>query len=335
MPRKTQRQYQIGWNIDALLRPNTVNVVKDDYTTASLTVPNEMDSYTTFQDDFSFDDSYDSDDSSSYDTSDSEDDIDEAVFLDELQSWMAKLTHSQRPIKRSNSMPLIGALNTMPKYKEQISHHPIVAHRIRNCQAEFMQNPDEVMEARKAKANPEMEKPEDCVLRLVATVGRRDFSGLEPYESSFLGVTDERVMAHSKEMTDAARSVNMKALKQFVKEGRNLQACNKFGESLVHIVCRRGSLEGLSFLFEKGRASLMVRDDFGRNPMHDAAWTDKPSFDMIRFILRVAPGLLFAKDLRGSTPLAYIPRSRWAEWSNFLNAHKELILEPLSLGWRK
>jgi len=214
----------------------------------------------------------------------------------------------------------------MPKYKAQISHHPIVEHRIRNCEAEFLQNPHEVLDTRKAKADPETDKPEDCVLRILATVGRVDMTGLEPYEDSFLRVTDERVMAHSKEMTDAARSINMKTLQRFLKEGRNLQACNKFGESLVHIVCRRGSLEGLSFLVDKGHASLMVRDDFGRNPLHDAAWTDKPSFELIKLILTLAPGLLFAKDLRGSTPLAYIPRTRWVEWSHFLALNKDLIL---------
>jgi hypothetical protein len=322
MPRKAQRQFQIGMNIEALLRPNHVDVAKSEYATASLTLGNDDDSSSS--EDYSWDESDDS--SSYYDSSDSDVDIDEAAFFDELQSWMAKLTQSQRPVKRSSSMPLIGAVNVMPKYKEQISHHPIVAHRIRNCELEFMQNPVEVVESRKAKANPEMEKPEDCVLRILATVGTKDLSGLAPFDSSFLGVTDERVMAHSKEMTDAARSVDMRLFKQFLKEGRNLQACNKFGESLVHIVCRRGSLEGLSFLIEKARVSLMVRDDFGRNPLHDAAWTDKPSFELIKFILTEAPCLLFAKDARGSTPMAYIPRPRWEEWSNFLALNKELIL---------
>lgn len=86
-------------------------------------------------------------------------------------------------------------------------------------------------------------------------------------------------------MTDAARSVNLKLLKQFLRDGRNLDACNKFGESIVHIMCRRGSLEGLSFLVEKANVSLMVRDDFGRNPLHDAmnhAWFEEIDLILVR-----------------------------------------------------
>ncbi len=326
MPRtKSSRHFEIGVSIDAVLNRN-INVPKEYYGTASQTTAKEEDSYSTDGDE-SWQGSYgDSDSDSEYfDSSESGSDIDEGDFYGELQSWMLKLTQSKRVPQRSNSMPLIGAQNLFPKYKDQI-HHPIVANRIRKCNAEFMQNPDEVLDARKAKKDPDTEKPDDCVMRILASVGKQDTVGLEPHESSFLEVTEERVAAHCKEMTDAARSVNIKLLKQFLRDGRNLEACNRFGESIVHIMCRRGSLEGLSFLVEKAKASLMVRDDFGRNPLHDAMWTDKPSFDMVKFILTMAPGLLFSKDKRGSMPLAYIPRPRWAEWSNFLTENKELIL---------
>lgn len=320
MPRpSTNRQFQIGLNIDTML--HRTFKVPQEFGTESATTAKEDDSYS------SDDSSWDSDDSSYFDSSESDSDIDEGDFFGELQSWMQKLTVSKKVPQRSNSMHLIGAQNAFPKYKEQISHHPIVAHRIRKCDAEFFQNPDETMNALKAKQDPSVAgKPEDCLNKILSSAGDYKASDLEPDDSSFLKVTDERVSAHCKEMTDAARSVNMKLLKQYLKDGRNLEACNKFGESIVHIVCRRGSLEGLSFLVEKARASLMVRDDFGRNPLHDAMWTDKPSFEMVKFILKNAPLLLFAKDKRGSTPLAYIPRPRWAEWTEFLEDNKELVL---------
>lgn len=317
MPRtNSSRQFQIGLNIDTILNRN-FNVPKE-FGTSSQTTAKEEDSYSS--DDYSWDD-----DSEYFDSSDSDSEIDEGDFFGELQSWMQKLTVSKRIPVRSNSMHLLGAQNAFPKYKEQL-HHPIVENRIRKCNAKFLQSPDEVVNARKAKEDPSTDKPQDCLKRILSAVGRTDTSGLEPYDSSFLQVTEERVAAHCKEMTDAARSVNLRVLKQMRKEGRNLQACNKFGESIVHIVCRRGSLEGLRFLVEKAQASLMVRDDFGRNPLHDAMWTDKPSFEMVKFILKNSPSLLFAKDKRGSSPLAYIPRPCWAEWTEFLTDNKELVL---------
>ena len=317
-PHHTHRQFQIGMYVDTMLHRH-IDVTKQLMGTASQTTAKSDDSYSSSDDsDFSSDESFDSSESGS--------DIDEVDFYAELQSWMNKLNDSRSKPRRSNSMHLIGAQNAFPKYKEQISHHPIVASRIRKCKAEFMQNPDEVAEARKAKEDPSSGKPDTCLMRLLAAVGKNDVEGLEPHDSSFLGVTPDRVAAHCKEMTDAARSLNIKLLKQFLRDGRNLNCCNKFGESIVHIICRRGSLECLSFLVEKANVSLMVRDDFGRNPLHDAMWTDKPSFEMVKFILKVAPGLLFARDKRGTTPLAYSPRPRWVEWNNFLTENKELIL---------
>ena len=320
MPRPTSsRQFQIGLNIDTILHRHFN--VPNKFGTASETTAKEDDSYSSNE--YSWDDS---DDSEYFDSSDSDSDIDEGAFFGELQSWMQKLTVSKKVPLRSNSMHLIGARNVFPKYKEQI-HHPIVANRIRKCDDEFFQNPNEVIDTRKAKEDPSVtDKPDDCLKRILASAGKNDTVGLEPYEDSFLKVTPERVAAHCKEMTDAARSVNMKLLKQFLKEGRNLGACNRFGESIVHIMCRRGSLEGLAFLVEKANVSLMVRDDFGRNPLHDAMWSDKPAFEMVKFILKNSPSLLFAKDKRGSTPIAYIPRPRWAQWTEFLTENKELIL---------
>ncbi len=76
---------------------------------------------------------------------------------------------------------------------------------------------------------------------------------------------------------------------------------------------------------EKAKVSIRVRDDFGRTPLHDAAWTDKPNFELVRMILSDAPDLLFVRDQRGHLPFAYVPRQRWEQWCKFLDEHKELI----------
>lgn len=318
MPRKTnQKSFQIALNIDALLHRHDTLVKKEFETVSQRTAESS----------YVFSDS-DSDSTYSFDSSDSDESIDEKAFYGELQAWMKKITTTRNEpskIQRTNSMHLLGAKNAMPKYKQQI-HHPIVANRMRKCNAEFLQNPEEVASARKAQLDPSTEKPGDKLKGIIIEAGLRHLSRLEAPESAFLGVTDDRVAAHSKQLTDAARRSDLKELKHLYKEGRNLQACNKFGESIVHIVCRRGNPEVLSFLIDRANVSLMVRDDMCKNPLHDAMWTDKPSFEMVKILMRAAPKLLFAKDKRGMSPLAYIPRPRWGEWCQFLENNKDLVL---------
>ena len=86
------------------------------------------------------------------------------------------------------------------------------------------------------------------------------------------------------EFVAAVRGSDVKRLRQLALEGRHMNACNKYGESIVHMACRRGFLEVLTFLFSTG-AILDVADDFGRTPLHDACWTPEPRFDVVTFLL--------------------------------------------------
>lgn len=61
-------------------------------------------------------------------------------------------------------------------------------------------------------------------------------------------------------------------------------ASNKFGESVVHIACRRGNLDVLRFLVANG-GSLTACDDLGRFPLHEVCWAAQPRFDIVRVFL--------------------------------------------------
>lgn len=64
----------------------------------------------------------------------------------------------------------------------------------------------------------------------------------------------------------AARSDDLEALRNLWRAGKILQCSNRFGESLIHIACRRGSFPVISFLLNEAGVSIRVRDDCGRTP---------------------------------------------------------------------
>jgi len=70
----------------------------------------------------------------------------------------------------------------------------------------------------------------------------------------------------------AARSEDLQALKTLHEQGKSLQCSNRFGESIIHIICRRGRDDILKFLVSEAGVTLRLRDDLGRTPLHDAAW---------------------------------------------------------------
>jgi ankyrin repeat protein len=101
--------------------------------------------------------------------------------------------------------------------------------------------------------------------------------------------------------------------------GLSPNPCNNFGESLVHMVCRRGDHKLLRILLEAG-CSLQVTDDYGRTPLHDACWRADPSFETVTLILDSDKHLLNLLDCRGAAPLSYVGRERYDVWIEFLTS---------------
>ena len=117
----------------------------------------------------------------------------------------------------------------------------------------------------------------------------------------------------------AIREKNVPMLRTMLEEGISLDACNRFGESLIHMACRRGDVNVVRFLLSEGRVNILVRDDFGRTPLHDACWTAEPHFGVMDVLLEHAPmSLLLAEDVRGHTPFHYARREHWESWVSYL-----------------
>ena len=142
---------------------------------------------------------------------------------------------------------------------------------------------------------------------------------------SFLKPTEEMIEAYKMETVAALRKHDVEKLRELHKSGIALQCCNRFGESLIHMACRRGETEIVRFLVQEAKVSLLVRDDYGRTPLHDACWTPKPKFELVEFIVSEAPELLCVKDVRGHAPLNYIRKEDYAVWRDFFVKRRSLL----------
>jgi len=128
-------------------------------------------------------------------------------------------------------------------------------------------------------------------------------------------------------VTQAARTGDVQTIRKLLKCGLSTNPCNKFGESLIHIVCRRGNTRNsyamLKELINLG-SSIQLCDDFGRTPLHDACWTVDPCFHTLSLLLDVDVNLLNMKDSRGSTPLDYVDKDNQRKFIEFLLLKKDV-----------
>jgi hypothetical protein len=133
------------------------------------------------------------------------------------------------------------------------------------------------------------------------------------------------VTSHSYELMNAVRRNDLATIQREHLTGTNLQCANKFQESLVHAVGRRGLPDMLTYLHRVAGVSLRVCCDGGRTVLHDACWTSHPEFSSIRIILHDSPDLLYITDKRGFTPLDYIPKEAHEVWNTWLAENKHLV----------
>lgn len=161
----------------------------------------------------------------------------------------------------------------------------------------------------------------------------------EPY---FTHVTEERIAAHKVCVSRAIRSNDIDSLRQLhndyqKQQGEStvaastppLDGCNSHGESMIHLACRLGNARVVKFLMEEAGVSVKVRDDQGKTPLHDVFWSNKPNFDLVRYIVNHSPELLFISDYRDFSALHYIPTACWQEWCDWIEANASWILEKV------
>lgn len=165
----------------------------------------------------------------------------------------------------------------------------------------------------------------------------RKFSQITNY---FLEYTEEHIAAYDQEVIKAIRSRNIPLLRALKAKGKTLQCANKYGESLVHMACRRGMTDVVRFLVLEANVSLRVKDDYGRTPLHDACWSAEPNFELMDFLIDQEADLLLIEDKRGHFPFSYARRTHWEGWNKFLlgrkgNIHLRTFREPLSSDGEK
>lgn len=129
----------------------------------------------------------------------------------------------------------------------------------------------------------------------------------------------------------AVRTCDLKLMRCLHEEGRSFDACNRFGESLIHMACRRGNVEMIKFLIYEAQVQVDVRDDFGRTILHDACWTSKPNEDVMDLLMKVVPPEFWVtEDKRGHTPFDYVRREHWGNWLRYLRRNQGSIVLKFS-----
>jgi ankyrin repeat protein len=111
---------------------------------------------------------------------------------------------------------------------------------------------------------------------------------------------------------------NGKGLHHALSCGISPDACNKYGESLVHRVCKAGNKKLLQVFLEHG-ASVQFANDYGRTPLHEVCSATKPCFINFEQVLRQDPHLIFLTDVLGATPLSYIRKEHYDSWIRCLD----------------
>jgi Ankyrin repeats (3 copies) len=145
----------------------------------------------------------------------------------------------------------------------------------------------------------------------------------------FAKPSEAQIAAYKVGTVKAARLAKTSEIRTLHAAGVSFDCCNRFGESLVSMVCRKGNADVIQFLVKEANVSLLIRDDFGRTVLHDAFWTTEPEFELINFLLQEVPDLLFVKDVRGHTPLDYVRKEHWEAWIAFFQDRKNLLRPKL------
>lgn len=169
----------------------------------------------------------------------------------------------------------------------------------------------------------------DCYLKLLMESNEgfppKTIPVLEIDSDFFPCPTEENLAAYTTQSIMAVRDDDIDTIKEMHTQGFSFEACNRFGESIIHTACRRGFTEIVRFLINDAKVSIRVRDDYGRTPLHDACWNRFPRFDLIEILIKIEPCMLLLTDKRGFTPFDYARREDWPKWRDFLYNRKECL----------
>jgi Ankyrin repeats (3 copies) len=151
--------------------------------------------------------------------------------------------------------------------------------------------------------------------------------------SLFQKPTPTMIESHQIDVVAAVRRNDLDAIRKMHQGGKLPgNACNKFGESILHIACHRGHTSMVKYMLEVMNVQVQtVRDDYHRTALHDACWTTEPAFDVVDLLLDAAPEHVLLKDARGFTPFDYVRKQDHGKWLRFLWERKHK-LRPNNTG---
>jgi hypothetical protein len=109
--------------------------------------------------------------------------------------------------------------------------------------------------------------------------------------------------------------------------GISPNACDKFGESLLHRVCKSGKEKLLQVLLECG-ADIQVSDCAGRTPMHEVCRRSRPSFKTFELLLQQDARLIHMQDAAGAAPLSFVRADQYGAWNTFLESILDTYWKP-------
>lgn len=138
------------------------------------------------------------------------------------------------------------------------------------------------------------------------------------------GTTPLQEASYDVYLTNLIRCGDLATFADVMQSGISLNPSNVHGESVVHLICRRGDVDFLRCLLNLG-CSVQVSDDYGRTPLHDACWTAKPNFDIVEMLLRADRHLLHLMDCRGALPLSYVRKENWTAWLEFFATRNDIF----------
>ena len=271
-----------------------------------------------------------SDDSSSYDDDDSTSAFSASTAsMEWTQDSFRDLDISSIPSAlKTTSNPLLGKSSAVSKTPISLSGSDDIPkellRRIQNAQKCFGV-PSATLSSVTITAPAAVEvppakpqSPQDLLTQLLKSKGVNPKSGIKPCDL-YVQLSQENVKAFTMNKTTAIRQDNVDALKEMHGKGEMLLCCTQFGESILHIACRKGSIECVKYLVQDLGLPTKLADDYQKNLFHDACWTSKPNFEIAQILLDSCPELLLMPDKRGFFPLQYVPRDNWSVWCEFLN----------------
>lgn len=132
------------------------------------------------------------------------------------------------------------------------------------------------------------------------------------------------------DVTKAIRNRDLSQLRVMLLQGYSFDCCNRNGEYLIHLACRRADVATVEFLLSQARVNPNVRDLQGRSILHDAFWRPRADPELVAYLLEwVDPRHLLAKDDRGFVPLDYVRGDDWRLWKIFYHVKLNSILKRL------